>query len=583
MRDRSRSIFRTECNTQTLLQAGKNTLSFGGNTLLWTLNSTTDITLYGLQQLGAIPPLVHAIKNNTKTRRLYFNAARVLVTHLLPILLAQAAHQWFDRNVLKDDDYFNSVTGATIGIPLFLITATFHLRNVLAITLKSMILMLDHKQALYKTSQPQPGDNRPEACHGCSDMRYIKGEVRSYITYFLTLGVINLVNNLFSSWSITGPIVFLFNCQLYGELFLEYRLADMQVCDRHRSVYFQQHPEISISLGAMLALTTYAITNTCQNTLGIQQGTLDYALKSLLSLFFLGLTYHMRLPKPTAESDRWQSPLSVLRSTTAIAMDLTAEGVKKFTKRFLRNQRKQPMKIVEYWHKTVALMNQPDIKNIRMVLTPKMLHSIKDCIDDPVLKEYINKICQHGIDFVADLNHSKGTWQAKLVTSIPRSLGSRLTGKAYGYPKVIGELIIALLKSKEFIAQLNEGKKFLESLQDPDGSDTDSYHVVPDPNKPATGQPRRRFRAATRPQSHQRRRAAAHLPEPAPEPPPVRDASLDTLRVNGVPIDSIYFSAAEIKRRAEAEAKMKAEAEAGPAADRVFDEGAADNPFNASM
>ncbi|MDF1654667.1 MAG: hypothetical protein P1U34_06090 [Coxiellaceae bacterium] len=443
-------------------------------TALWSVNSGSECLLYALQQVGAIPHLVHTIKISPHTRKIFAHGSRITLQHLLPLVVAHATHQFLQRQVgasslINDSDWLNTV----VGIPMTLISIAmtcFHYHHMLAVTIKSAILVLDHKKAFHNASHPRPSaEQRAQrthpVCRECSSMRFIKGEVRSYIAYFFMLGVIGIVSSVLPRM-MGKPLAFLLSCQLYGELFLEYRLADEGVCDRHRDKYFRQNPELSISLGAMLALACWAVTSAIESQIGIQQDTLDFGIKSLFSLFFLGLTYHMPLPAPIKQSDRWLSPLSWLRAGVAFAVDLTADGVKKQTKQLLRQQRNKPLELEKKIAAVSSALSHPYVQKIKPYVIPKFLRSLQDALQDSVLKNYVSEILQHGIDFAAEVKKNKEGWKLKLVktTPLPKSWRHQLVGNAYGGSRTVGELILALLGSKEVLDLLDKGALKAQNL-----------------------------------------------------------------------------------------------------------------------
>ncbi|MDF1761720.1 MAG: hypothetical protein P1U40_14395 [Coxiellaceae bacterium] len=531
------------------------------NTALWGLNSSADCLLYALQQVGAIPHFVHTIKISPHTRHLFANGSRVLLQHLLPLVAAHAIHQKFQRLVysnpqLNNTDWFN----ATVGIPMALISIAmtcFHYRHMLAITIKSAILVLDHKKAFHNAAQPQPSAKQKaqkthEVCRDCTSMRFIKGEVRSYIAYFFMLGVIGVVGGVLPT-VVGKPLAFILGCQLYGELFLEYRLADEGVCDRHRSEYFRQNPELSISLGAMLALTCWAVTSTTENYLGIQQDTLDFGIKSLFSLFFLGLTYHMPLPRPIKQSERWLSGLSWLRAGVAFAVDVAADGAKRVTKQELRKQRKQPLHLEEKLKTIAAALNHTTIQKFKPYIIPDFLHSIQNALQDSVLKDYVSEILHYGIDFAVEVRKNKDGWKLKLVktTPIPKSWRNKLVGNAYGGSRVVGELILALLGSEEVLGLLEKGelkaRNILHRIQATQPQNRTRRYVAAPDSAPPPAKPRHRIQPpAAKPEAGDSQwqlvkdittHSPVAQPEPEPRPAVVPTPPPDTLTVAGVAVD----------------------------------------------
>ncbi|MDF1797305.1 MAG: hypothetical protein P1U63_12285 [Coxiellaceae bacterium] len=541
----------------------RETRAMAQNTALWGLNSSADCLLYALQQVGAIPHFVHTIKISPHTRHLFANGSRVFIQHLLPLVAAHAIHQKLQRLVysghaFSNSDWFNT----TVSVPMTLISVAmtcFHYRHMLAVTLKSAVLVLDHKKAFHNASHPKPSiaqkaQKTHEVCRDCTSMRFIKGEVRSYIAYFFMLSVIGAVNSVLPT-VVGKPLAFLLGCQLYGELFLEYRLADEGVCDRHRSVYFHQNPELSISLGAMLALSCWAITSTAENYLGIQQDTLDFGIKSLFSLFFLGLTYHMPLPTPTKQTERWLSPLSWLRAGVAFAVDLTADGVKKQTKQLLRQRRKQPLHLEEKLNNVATALNHDYVQAVKPYVIPKFLHSIQDALQDSVLKDYVGDILQYGIDFSVEVRKNKEGWKLKLVKKapLPKSWRHQLVGNAYGGSRMIGEAILALLESDEVLGLLEKGELKAQNIL---------YRIKTGANAPAQSAQRRRYVAAPehKPRRHKlvaaspvsepivqhqiRESIQSPLTEPSPEPEPQPSPRPATYKIGEHEVDEDYFNTA---------------------------------------
>lgn len=469
------------------------------------IDSGSECLFYALDQLGSLSGLSRTIKRSPAAKKLFANAGVMVITDLLPIMCAHAFYNLLWGAVFPDqsidDDSTNTVgytlmapmllLGVTVGLnlitnklqtskheqpldcktqmPLLALataTGTAHHYFQTRLLIRSSILTLQHHDAFHMPNHPKPllrtpgdeTDKRHEVCKlaKCKPMRYAKGEVRAYITYILLSLVVAVIPLLMQSnfllASIGNVVAFFLGAQLYGEMFLEYFLADNQMCDRHRMVYFQEHPELSLSLGMMHAFTCMLLSYSLSHTFNIPYGQLDFSLKAVTSLIFLGIPYHMpKLPAAKLKSERWPTPTSLLRAGVAKSMDMTTAGFKKTLKLFIKEQTPAQWDIEGMVRDVTAIMQNRKVKRLRLVLTPSIIHNLDGFTRDPVLKDYLEQIRKTAHSVVIDIKSAKDSAIVRGVLAMPIEAGSRIVASKFSVPKSLAELIIKCLNSQKFM------------------------------------------------------------------------------------------------------------------------------------
>lgn len=481
-------------------------------------DSATESLFYAFDQLGSLSGLTRTIKHSAATKKMFKHTGQMIITDLLPMICAHAFYNLIWNSVFPDDsatDDAHSSIGYSIAAPMIMLGVTVGLnylctarQNQLStkrsnyrvqlpllalgvatgtapyyfqtrLMIRSSILTLQHHDAFHLPNRRKRSgkhahrqhDSRHEICQraDCKPMRYAKGEVRAYMTYILLSLLVTLVPMLMQSNPILSAIgsfvAFMLSAQLYGELFLEYYLADNQMCDRHRMVYFQEHPELSLSLGMMHAFSCMLLGYALNHWLNIPNGSLDFSLKAVTSLIFLGIPYHMpKLPAAKLKSNRWPTPPTLLRSGVAAGMDLTTAGFKKAMKVFVKQQSPEQWDIQGLYDDIRRFMQNRHIKKLRLTLTPSIIHDLESFTKDPVLKDYLTQIRTTAHACVIDIKQAKDSYITAAVLAMPIDAGSLIVAQKFHVPKSIASLIIKCLNSPRFMELVDQCDRYLTDL-----------------------------------------------------------------------------------------------------------------------
>lgn len=423
-----------------------------------------DTLLYSLESAAALARFIRGVRQSPPTKRLFAHLGPIIKNDFLPIVGIQIAYHLVWRLCLNDVNLSPEAWSAYMGLLalrfcLFIVPFAAQSWYRSSMLTDTTILSWQHYDAFYLPSRAKHIKTDSKELHpickqaGCNNKRFIKGEVKTTIVFFMTLLAIAAVSRI---PAVGTAIAFYLTAQQYGETTLEYFLGDARMCDRHRTVYFQENSELSLALGLLLALAAYGIGTLFDwnNWLGLPNGTLDLEIKAIVGLLVLALPYHMHsLPKAVHKSTRWPTPLSVFRRGVGGTMDLMVDGVKKCTRSRLKEAKADDSLLMDIIDIINDALQSGSFESLHQRL-PVKFRSLKNFRESSVAKDYIPSIAANIDDVLEQIDDTQYDGKIQALLKMPLKVSASVISAKFGCPRFLGKLIVKCLKSKEFFDQL---------------------------------------------------------------------------------------------------------------------------------
>lgn len=432
---------------------------------------------YTLEQIKAVPETVKSFVTHPRSKRVISHLGRIVAEDIVPMVALNTANDWLQTYAVTDESdnpepvNYNFLLQAgllMVNTGVWLYTK----RKQVQVATRTAILLTDYPKAFAEATFDRKKDS--EVCNECNQKRYIKGEIRALMVYMTqVLALKGIEQTPIIGPSLVIPLEWLLN----GQLFMDYRLANDGLCERHRAEFFKEHPSLSLSLGISHDLAVRLPIYALQKLTGLPLESAISPLKSLAIIPFTALTHHMQLPKAVQQSNNLMfDPLSLIRWSIALGIDISLPGLKKQLKRLL-SARGEPLPLEAYIKLFIDFYTNPKTQRISIFFLPRMLLSSKAFMNDAVVGDYGPELIDSMAELIEVLEAYRnvtltdaagaffqgqirqagmnlflaaGAVHPKLIAKLSQSLG--------GPPKEVVKLVIGLLNDQSFMNQLSDFK-----------------------------------------------------------------------------------------------------------------------------
>ena len=414
-----------------------------------------------LEQVRAIPEMLKTVATKERPRRLFTHTARIMAQDVMPIIAVNAANYHLQQ--YYDDETREGVANLAINVALFLAgsaTSLFTKKKGLKINARTGLLLAGNSYTFNKTTKDDRQKVDDAVCKDCTNLRFFKGEVRDILAYYpqqLAIDGLRYIPHVGDY--IATPLSWILN----GQLFLSHRLGNDGICDRHRGVYYQENPELTMSLGFGHDMAVKALTYPIESITGLPAEYYRGPIASLMSLYFVGLVHHMNLPTPVKESKRLQDPLSLIRKGIGITMDVAIPGVKQQIIKLMQKT-DEPLPIKQYADWVAGIYCHPKTQSILVWFLPKMLLNTKNLLDDPIVADSWVAIRDGVTETVDTLEGYHEKLYGGVVGFLPKGAKSMAVSYFGDIPHVAAESLVGLLGNEEFMAMLSDIKAGVQRL-----------------------------------------------------------------------------------------------------------------------
>lgn len=295
---------------------------------------------------------------------------------------------------------------------LWNISALLILRNQLRKKMHLAVLQIAFPEKFSKSHQCFVKD---DVCAHCTAKRIVEGEFRTIVVFSIQNTVVDVIAATpYVGWYLS-VVPYLF---LYGQMIVEYRLGSDGVCDRHRTIFNLQYPELSVAIG--LVQFTIARILACAILFFIPLLRADVALSccnDFVALYMIGLLYHTHLPPVVSKSDRytWCELTNLIRRSIAFLMDLMIPGVMKKIDLYAMKQKDRSEAKKNIFSKFATLnviRKNAWVQRVAMVAFPQAFYNSNAFMHDPIFKLYWPCVLQKITELLRKILDSR-----KLITS----------------------------------------------------------------------------------------------------------------------------------------------------------------------
>lgn len=443
----------------------KSGVNYGWNTLNQAMSKVVEVGWYTVQTAAALPSFVVDTLGKPQARSLVTNTGYILARDVAPMVATIAANQVLQAYLVGDEDV-EALSWSAYALASMASWATqaITVRQTIRTASHTAVMMTQHPRVFKETATSRAIVN--DMCKDCNTKRVIKGEIRSLLMYFAQraalalIGKIPYVGPIFEFPLATLPylgtevsIAAVGETLLNGQLFMEYRLANDGICDRHRQEYYREYLEFCLSLGISHRLAVDGLCVLTEHLTGVPQSLYKGTFQNLATLYFTGLTHHMEIPKPIAQSKRWGDPLDILvRQRLANGMDATIillrPGLPAFIK-YMFPKTDNEIDFKKAAKNTYQFFSGPTYQRYARVFIPGYLVSLEEFVTDRVNKAYwpsLRKDAIYTIDVYRDYRDGKLVWVA---TSLPKGMVKWLGKKFAGVAPGVTGTALSIVKSED--------------------------------------------------------------------------------------------------------------------------------------
>lgn len=427
----------------------------------WTMakESWDEVWSETTEQLRAVPKFVKTVRSEKDSRSIAKNAGVVIATDLVPIIAAQAG-------MVALESTFSSPgmdPSFAISASLFLArwaTRVFTFRQSTEALTRTGVLQAKQASIFDDATKKSRNKLDNDVCKDCSTLRYLKGGVRSSLTYVAQQQVIALLNKLLGGYlSVAGYdlIVDSYAAQVIGQLIIDYRLANDGLCERHQHEYNWEFWERIFALGLPAVVIRKIITGLIESYTGVDSSYYGSMVESFIAIAMVGLAHHIRLPKPVKESQRWPNPASSMRSVMAYGLDKVGPDVIEFGKQMFAKQG-EPFDYRHAYSVFVNFYKNPKTQTVMMFIVPKMFLGGKEFVNDEVVRDYWPPLQKSIIQTLGKIEDYQPMLTTGVVSVVPSKILNPVAAWWLGAPKAAIKTTANLLKNDDVMQLIGELK-----------------------------------------------------------------------------------------------------------------------------
>ncbi|PIZ04340.1 MAG: hypothetical protein COY58_04755 [Gammaproteobacteria bacterium CG_4_10_14_0_8_um_filter_38_16] len=449
----------------------------------WRIAESSQIVFYDMRKIvSAIPTSIGMQISNPEAPQLFFQTAQIAAIDLLPMLF----FYWVHVTMLsvfqsKENDAVAWQVMSKLGITAsYLLVSTLLFRKKMGFFAHSTLLSVVCPKAFDKATMHLRIKSNSDFCKkNCTTARRVKGEARALLAYVIQQSMIPVleftpyaIGVLISKLGIAYASVLgehigwmlgvASRISHNGQFIVEARLANDDICDRHRTAYLHQHPELFLAVGllhyfinnglylayrvmqfsfSLLGLSELALPQIMLNTFLFFSETSSLIAGPLatLSLFYLiGLMHYASVPTeknknpylllPSVDekvSRHFYEPMMIVRNMIAEMLDLLIPGViKKFDamvearKQFYKQKRRNnqvikksqsdEFELIEapdktYTEQVMHFLKQSAVQKFLRLALPALFHNVNNMKQDFIVREHwllVAKKATKSIDIV---------------------------------------------------------------------------------------------------------------------------------------------------------------------------------------
>lgn len=439
-------------------------------------------SVYLKKQIAALPEFLYSIYNHPPARMIASHIWRITWEDLLPLATLNYLNDNLQSeadNYLQDHQDDSMVSLSTIlqmGVGLLQAGMwVYNTRKKTQLLLRVSILSMETNNTLHADSKAR---GARELCQDedCSKLRFLKGDVRGAASFWSSELAIYLLNLGFSmleseklNWiSPAGWYTAQIGYGLTTTLSIYNRgryvttLVLPDLCDRHQQVYMKEYPELALSLALSHAGVSWLATFAIQRITSIPPVYYQTLIQFIL-IAQIGLASHMKLPPPVKNSLRSiPDPIAAYQSVIGFIFDTFALGLKKTLPQLLKGKRSE-INWGEWLRMGQAGWNHPGTAAVRFILLPKMLYSFKGFTQDAVIAPNWQSLRITLIDAIKTIEAVHRNYVAKTMVKAPK-LTAETLWLVFGTPKAATKSMVKILRNKEFMAQLSDFRRELQSM-----------------------------------------------------------------------------------------------------------------------
>lgn len=427
-----------------------------------------------LEQVAALGASIPSLVNHPKSRKILDSMAYIVVHDVLPVVsvnyINQTVQNYFRQGIDEEAlPWLSAYSGVITMLNMTntavrLYTYRQGAQTLIRVTIVDMLGPSAFNK--HKLSNPPPSLCLDKKCTG---KRKIKGSLREP---FILLAN-DLVTAGISYVPYVGkPTAFVLSTFFAGRYIT--RVVTPERCDRHKAMM----QESVLALGLSYQASLFLINSVLGATVGMPPYLCYRTLKHLLLLLHINNAAHMSIP--LVSQDEATIPvdlLNVYEATSRFIADVIAEGlIKRIPIDFQFDKNAKPIIPLStaLQFGTRLLKNDMEIENIpepgffssaaktiRLWVTPQLLHSPRDLINDPIISKYWPRLRKGAITSIEIIQKAGQSTTAATLAWAPKSVATAIK-LTTGIPKNVTKIVLMLTQDEDFWEFVNALKLWFE-------------------------------------------------------------------------------------------------------------------------
>lgn len=351
-----------------------------------------------LQQAKGSTAFYQSIYSGIETHSIMNSMGVIAATDLVPIIALNAGMSSLEAFI--ESQFPEPCFAIKLGLGIAQGT-TYALTFRQAFEAFSRATIMQAKQAsIYDTATEKTREKvSDEVCKQkgkeCSQMRYIKGNVRSPLFYVSHQIAIYALKNFLGEYAnIYGFNLFVdgYLALAFGQMIMDYRLANDGLCEPHQAIYNKQYWERGLNIGLPVIFTSKLTSQFLEMATGVHHSLYKPMLETFMAVIMVGVAHHIKLPPSVKETDRFiVNPVSFVRDAAAYCLDKVTPDLQSQAQALMSTPGepvKYHKKYQTYKENYLTIYLEPSLQVIIKCLLPPMYSSLNAFVNDPVFRQF---------------------------------------------------------------------------------------------------------------------------------------------------------------------------------------------------